>query len=395
MVLLGVGSSGPLPPVQGTTPRTMSAPHTKAAKSLAPRIAELAKKLGKSEGSSKGAACELALLASRSISACVAVAEAKIEAPLAKVLTSSKDPTTQCWTLSILSNLASMRASRERQVAAVPALTALIRSPNAEVQHAAALHLATLSHSSAVQQAFGANANALRMLHDIEGKMSDPLCAPGKAALKQEAAQYARWALRTAQGRNYKPHYTPKSRDQLEFEGATAVQARVRSSFVANQYRKEMQARKAAAVVLQAGYRSHKSRADVAAELLIQAPAVALLQGWIRGRAYRKEVAAAKARERRHQDNAAARVQARYRGQQVRSRPLPSKPGASGADGPELVLANVACLDGTLVVPLAPTKGAPAAPMECIAAADERVVTLMLKLAGSGPVDFYAVDLSY
>ena len=101
----------------------------------------------------------------------------------------------------------------------VPALIGLVQSRNPEVQHAAALHLATLSHSLNVQQAFGANNNALRALHDIERKSSKPLAAIGKGTLQREASQYVRWALRTAQGRNYKPAFTPKTDAEMEAEG--------------------------------------------------------------------------------------------------------------------------------------------------------------------------------
>ena len=233
MVLLGAGSSvGTLPPLKGPgvvstphAPRVGSAPQ-KSAKSLAPRINDLAKQLGgqPSEARAKSAACELAMLVSRSISACMAVADAKIEPQLSGVLHTSKDPSTQCWIMSVLSNCASLRDSRERQAAAVPALCKLISSPVPEVQHAASLHLATLSHSNAVQKAFGANGSALRMLHDIEGKASRALSKPGVQTLQQEASQYARWALRTSHGRHYKPHYQPKSHEELELENAIAIQ---------------------------------------------------------------------------------------------------------------------------------------------------------------------------
>ena len=89
-----------------------------------------------------------------------------------------------------------------------------------EVQHAAALHLATLSHSANVQLAFKENQRALRCLHAIEGKKSMSLSLPGKQTLQNEALQYARWALRTAQGRNIKPAYVPKTDEELEYEGS-------------------------------------------------------------------------------------------------------------------------------------------------------------------------------
>lgn len=331
------------------------------------------------------------MLASRSAAACMAVADARLEGSLSKVLQQSKDPHTQCWTLAILANAAAQPQSRERQAVAVPALCRLVQSKNPEVQHAAALHLATLSHSQRVQEAFGANSNALRVLHDIEKGASKTLCAPGTNTLKQEAQQYARWALRTAQGRHYKPHYHPKTDEEMEAEGAVAIQARVRSSFVANQYRSEMRARRAAATVVQAGFRGHKGRSDVAAELLVQGPAVAMLQGWVRGRAYRKEMAKQKAREQREMDLAAARIQGGYRGKKSRARPAQAAAGGDAATEEAETFAGLSlsldCADGALTLNLnldAPT--------------DEDVMaTLYIKClppgGGAGPVDFVAIEL--
>ena len=45
--------------------------------------------------------------------------------------------------------------------------------------------------------------------------------------MQDESAQYARWALRTAQGRNYKPAYEPKSRFELQKE---ALEARAQAA---------------------------------------------------------------------------------------------------------------------------------------------------------------------
>lgn len=332
-----------------------SAPPSKPAKSLGPRIDELAKLLGSgaSDARVKSAACELAMLASRSISACMTVADAKIEPQLSGVLSTSKDPTTQCWTMSILSNCASLKESRERQAVAVPALCKLIASPVPEVQHAAALHLATLSHSAAVQKAFAANGAAVRMLHDIEGLASKALSKPGAKTLQQEAAQYARWTLRTPQGRRHKPDFVPKSHEEVEMEQAVAIQARVRSSFVANAYRKEMQQRRAAATILQAGYRSHHARDDMAKEILVQGPAVALMQGFMRGKLQRKSDAEARRRARAEQDNAAARVQAIHRGRVVRSGKGAVAPnGGTAVAGDPVINLSFACSDGTYDLPL-------------------------------------------
>ena len=159
------------------------------------------------------------------------------------------------------------------------ALCKLVASSVPEVQHAAALHLATLTKSAAVQKAFGQNAHAVYALHEIEERTSQAFGKPGNSMLEREASQFARWALRTPRGRNYKPDLTPKTKEELEADGAVAIQARVRSSFVAQGYRKEMAQRKAAATILQSGFRGHQDRAAMAAEMLVMAPAAALLQG--------------------------------------------------------------------------------------------------------------------
>ena len=356
MVLLGVPKAD-LPPVKPPPPkcRPMGGSMAQPAKSLAPRISDLSATLASKsseEGKVKGACAELALLASRSVSACMAVADAEIEKPLSQVLIKQSDPATQCWVMSILSNCAALPHSRERQTVAIPALCKLVQSTVPEVQHAAALHLATLSHSANVQLAFKENQRALRCLHAIEGKKSMSLSLPGKQTLQNEASQYARWALRTAQGRNIKPAYVPKTDEELEYEGSVAIQARVRSSFVASQYRKEMAQRKSAAIILQSGYRGHKGRDEIAKEMLIQGPAAALLQGVMRGRRERKEAAKQRA--------SAAKVQARYRGNQARSN-LPGRdpidltdgevPPAEEEQGYRMPI-EIACSDGVLSMPL-------------------------------------------
>ena len=374
MVLVNGGVSGPLPPLGGAgvrraTARSGSAPgSTKPIKSLKPHIAGLAQKLvGTSDTQAKGACSELALLTTQSISACVAVAEARIEPQLAKALKEATDPAMQCWGMSVLSNCAAVGESLERQTVAIPALTKLIASPVPEVQHAAALHLATLSHSDAIQSLFGQNRHALAALRDIEAKVSKTLAGPGKRSLQQEAAQYARWALRTAQGRNYKPAYKPKTEEQLRDEATVAIQSRVRSSFVAQSYRSEMKQRRAAATILQAGYRSHKSRDEIARELLVQGPAAALLQGVVRGRKYRKEQAEARSLYERQRAAAAASLQAGVRGRQARTSTL--KLTAQAKDGSTLhhmaffVNISVRCTNGNvpLVMKLGDDSGAAAA----------------------------------
>ena len=390
MVLLGGdrgSASGPLPPLGSTlaqkpdSTRLRSAPPAKP-RGIAPWIKELSTQLSQGEARAKGAVGELAMLASRSLTACVAVADAKLEAPLAKILKTHKDPHTMCWTMSVLANCASIPASRERQAVAVPALCKLVQSKDPQVQHAATLHLATLSHSAHVQQLFGANYNALRALHDIEKRSSKVLSMPGRASLQQEASTYARWALRTAQGRNYKPAYMPKTDEELEAEGAVAIQARVRSSFVANQYRAEMKQRRAAVTIpcrqATAGHIARRSR-----RARVQALAVAPA-GWVRGRAHRKEMAKQKAREQREMDLAAARIQGGYRGRQLRSRRAAAATEAEGEDDDEggaagrvaTLTLELQCEDGKL--PLTLQLGDP----------DEDVMmTLYLKCKSDDPDD--------
>jgi len=67
-------------------------------------------------------------------------------------------------------------------------------------------------------------------------------------------------------------------------QASIPIQARVRSSFMAARYRKEMKARRAAAVVLQAGYRGHQGRSQAAHSRMAEAAAAARLQARMRGR---------------------------------------------------------------------------------------------------------------
>ena len=178
-----------------------------AGRSLKPRLQELTILLENgSMASRKSAVCELALLASRSDSACKAVTEEHLEHLLIRRLAEAEeDVAMQVWLMSVLSNTASDSASRERQLAAVPTLCRLVHSHVPEVQHAATLHLATLSHSRSLQAAIGAHASAVRQLNAIEVKLSTALGTRGTRSMQEEASQYARWALRTPSGRNYKP----------------------------------------------------------------------------------------------------------------------------------------------------------------------------------------------
>ena len=138
---------------------------------------------------------------------------------------------------------------------------------------------------------------------------------------------------------------------RLEQEGALAIQARVRSSFVAAQYRKEMKQRKAAATILQAGYRSYTSRSTMAAELLVQAPAAALLQGVIRGRQQRRADLLERKRRMEEQNQAAARVQAYVRGNKARAAGATSGAAAAALPPMELKL-TIDCADGMLEMPI-------------------------------------------
>jgi hypothetical protein len=192
------------------------------------------------------------------------------------------------------------------------------------------------------------------MLRAIEGKSSKTLAPAGVGSLRQEASVYARWALRTAAGGHFKPGLEPKTKEQLEQENAVAIQSRVRSSFVANQYRSEMKARRAAATIVQAGFRSHGARSAIATQLLVEGPAAALLQGVVRGRKQRSRA--------KEEGRAATRVQSMNRGRKARARvgarraDLASMRAADGAaeaggEGVGMVL-RVPCADGMFSMPL-------------------------------------------
>jgi hypothetical protein len=124
----------------------------------------------------------------------MAVAEAKLEPQLTKVLRDSKDPTTVCWTLSILSNCASSKASRERQSVAIPALAALITSPIPEVQHAAALHLATLSHSDSLAAVIGSSNRTMASM--CAPQPLSRASAVARASVVLSRSPRPRWSIR-------------------------------------------------------------------------------------------------------------------------------------------------------------------------------------------------------
>ena len=75
-----------------------------------------------------------------------------------------------------------------------------------------------------------------------------------------------------------------------EAHAATAIAARVRSSLIANAYRNEMRRRRAAASIVQAGYRGHSAWLDETRTLRIKSAAVVLLQCQIRGLRHRKQM---------------------------------------------------------------------------------------------------------
>ncbi len=252
----------------------------RASKPLGPRVAELAAALSSdSDARRTSAISELALLVSCSQSARGAVAAGEIEGKLLTVLSQSSDTNVQCWIMSILSNLASDRASRERQAVAVPSLVVLLKSHAPEVTHAAALHLARLSHSDFLRTEIN-KAGGLSSLHTLEKSFQKTELPPLNGAgvrtapagrlppvdrvglLKQETAQYARWTLRTAQGRNYKQDFKPKSAAEIaQDEASVVVQKHVRGRAQREWYEHEKEDRGHAATKMQAAHRGKTDRA--------------------------------------------------------------------------------------------------------------------------------------
>ena len=291
-------------------------------KPLGPRVASLAGGLDSKDPVTRMAAIsELALLVSCSGAARDAVAAGQVESKLLKVLSRTSDSNGQCYIMSILSNLADNQASRERQVAVVPALATLLKSHSPEVRHAAALHLARLSHSDLQRQAlcksgplprepffrFASSSplphpyltltsplplsGGLRLLHSMEAEQDMrrvrtlPTLAhsgssgtlAGKirpsdrhALLLQETAQYARWTLRSAQGRNYKPSLQPKS---AEFYAQEAAAINLQKHERGRGLRAELRAKQAAKVALDAREQELLNDLNaIAVEVATQAP---------------------------------------------------------------------------------------------------------------------------
>ena len=287
---------------------------TKNLKPLGPRVASLAGGLDSKDPVTRMAAIsELALLVSCSGAARDAVAAGQVESKLLKVLSRTSDSNGQCYIMSILSNLADNQASRERQVTVVPVLAALLKSHSPEVRHAAALHLARLSHSDLQRQALSKSgvlprepfplrqqftltsplplSGGLRLLHSMEaeqdmrrvrtlptlGHSGSSGTLAGKirpsdrhALLLQETAQYARWTLRSAQGRNYKPSLQPKSAEfYAQEEAAINLQKHERGRGL----RAELRAKQAAKVALDAREQELLNDLNaIAVEVATQAP---------------------------------------------------------------------------------------------------------------------------
>ena len=287
---------------------------TKNLKPLGPRVASLAGGLDSKDPVTRMAAIsELALLVSCSGAARDAVAAGQVESKLLKVLSRTSDSNGQCYIMSILSNLADNQASRERQVTVVPVLATLLKSHSPEVRHAAALHLARLSHSDLQRQALSKSgalprepfplrqqftltsplplSGGLRLLHSMEAEQDmrrvrtlptlghSGSCGTlaGKirpsdrhALLLQETAQYARWTLRSAQGRNYKPSLQPKSAEfYAQEEAAINLQKHERGRGL----RAELRAKQAAKVALDAREQELLNDLNaIAVEVATQAP---------------------------------------------------------------------------------------------------------------------------
>lgn len=154
----------------------------------------------------------------------------------------------------------------------------------AQVQHAVALHLATVSHSPHVRRAFAVAPSApLGSLYRLEQgadpafAISEPL-APHARRLRDEALEYARWSLHTSQGRNYKPDYDPPSffaRQAAKEASVQRLQAAVRGVKALRAFRTLLSQRAQMASSVQAHYRGVLTRREVAAHRSEVRPAAA------------------------------------------------------------------------------------------------------------------------
>jgi hypothetical protein len=185
------------------------------------------------------AAAEINLLVSHTTAAHAIVAQMRIEPQLADLLLLEPVPESfkHCL-ICILSQCASHRDSRERQArCATQALCTLIKQKTLppHVLHAATLHLAALTRSVSCQRVIAADYPALKRLDEIEDSAKhiwqSHLGSAGFATITQESARYARWALRTARGRNRKPIFAQADIDEatrLAREAAIARARRIR-----------------------------------------------------------------------------------------------------------------------------------------------------------------------
>jgi DNA-directed RNA polymerase subunit K/omega len=241
------------------------------ARAVGPRIEALAAQLD-SPATAKAAVAALAMLASCSETARRAMLVNKVEARIVALLSKSTiEPQMQTWGLSVLSNLAVGRGGLAgAQDARVPMLSALIASHDPEVQHAAALHLATLSHSPEVRRAIARAPSApLTSLYTLE----DPATAkepeppsPYARRLRDEALDYARLALRTSQGRNYKPAFDRRAfyaYKAQEKTSATRIQAEARRWRAQGEYNRLRRRRRSGAVIVQKNVRRLQAKASV------------------------------------------------------------------------------------------------------------------------------------
>ena len=358
------------------------------------RVAQLCSeiKVAATDGQ-KSAIAELAILASSSESARAAMITTEVEGLLSSFLTGTEDAQLQCWCMSVLANLASDRGAarhlHERQSAAVPKLCTLVASPEPTVRHSAALHLATLSRCEPLQHMItkGGGLDRLRVLEKpfnskidaALGKRAKPFAPTtdrdkSAAALKAvgleaETAEYARWTLRTSQGRNLKRNFHPANvKAARELEAARRVQTMQRGHTAYLKYQVEKTQRSSAALSVQAVFRAHLSREGLQKAKSVETPAATSLQSAIRGARERKR-RLAEAVEREAAEREAAKV-----AEQEAARPATAPRcvdltlSLATTDGSEILKVTLKChCDAN---PKAAGEGAAAADGNAAAAAD-------------------------
>ena len=380
------------------------------------RVAQLCSeiKVATTDGQ-KSAIAELAILASSSESARAAMITTEVEGLLSSFLTGTEDAQLQCWCMSVLANLASDRGAarhlHERQSAAVPKLCTLVASPEPTVRHSAALHLATLSRCEPLQHMItkGGGLDRLRVLEQpfnskidaALGQRAKPSAPPtdrdkSAAALKAvgleaETAEYARWTLRTSQGRNLKRNFHPANvKAARELEAARRVQTMQRGHTAYLKYQVEKTQRSSAALSVQARrpraptnaarhltpsrasaqavFRAHLSREGLQKAKAVETPAATSLQSAIRGARERKR-RLAEAAEREAAEREAAKA-----AEQEAARPATAPRcvdltlSLATTDGSEILKVTLKChCDAN---PKAAGEGAAAADGNAAAAAD-------------------------